>query len=380
MEQVNNLSQFKEMVQKHSTGETYYRGQLSHYTDINSSISRDKGYVLNEDKIFNESVLIMPKEFEHIHEPIDYLAKMQHYNIPTRLIDMTVNPLIALFFAVENVDDENDGIVYIFNKNGELKDCKHVRLLSLLAKINDYTFSFIQKKFEEHYGEIITIPEITHYSTKPAFIKYSQNEDKTNIRITNQKGTFAICCNEMSPNGTLGQNIMPLVSDIKVKIRIPYEYKKVVKQELDNIGINKAFIYPELPSVGDYVREKYKYRNYVKENIYTIVNTKDESTGAAKRLSMVVVLEKPQQIEQIKVICKTIINGYKKSQDVVWIYIAKSGEDYKNTNWIMRAQWIRPTLNEMFKPLPIGNSQDGEYYWDYSEDYSVRSDFYKTMS
>ncbi|MBG9815602.1 FRG domain-containing protein [Bacillus safensis] len=380
MEQVNNLSQFKEMVQKHSTGETYYRGQLSHYTDINSSISRDKGYVLNEDKIFTESVLIMPNEFEHIHEPIDYLAKMQHYNIPTRLIDMTVNPLIALFFAVEKVDDENDGIVYIFNKNGEMKDCKHVRLLSLLAKIDDYTFSVIQKKYEEHYGEIITIPEITQYSTKPAFIKYSQNEDKTNIRITNQQGTFAICCNEMSPDGTLGLNIMPLVSDIKVKIRIPYEYKKLVKQELDNEGINKAFIYPELPSVGDYVKEKYKYRNYAKENIYTIVNTMDVSTGAAKRLSLMVVLEKPQDIEQIKDICKTIFNGYQQSQDVIWIYIAKSGEDYKNANWIMRAQWIRPTLNELFKPLPIGNLKDGEYCWDYSEDYSVISNFYKTLS
>ncbi|MCL6427467.1 FRG domain-containing protein [Bacillus subtilis] len=380
MEQANNLSHFKEMVQKHSNGETYYRGQLSNYTNINSSISRDKGYVLNEDKIFTESVLIMPNEFEHIQEPIDYLAKMQHYNIPTRLIDMTVNPLIALFFAVENVDDENDGIVYIFNKNGEMKDCKHVRLLSLLAKINDYTFSFIQKKYEEHYDENITIPEITQYSTKPAFIKYSQNEDKTNIRITNQKGTFAICCNEMLSDGTLGKNIMSLVSDIKVKIRIPYEYKKVVKQELDNIGINKAFIYPELPSVGDYVREKYKYRNYAKENIYTIVNTQDLSTGAAKRLLLVVVLENPRDIEQIKVFCKTIINGYQKSQDVVWIYIAKSGEDYKNANWIMRAQWIRPTLNELFKPLPIGNSKDEEYYWDYSEDYSVISDFYKTMS
>lgn len=184
----------------------------------------------------------------------------------------------------------------------------------------------------------------------------------------------------MSPDGTLGQNIMPLVSDIKVKIRIPYEYKKVVKQELDNEGINKAFIYPELPSVGDYVREKYKYRNYAKENIYTIVNTMDVSTGAAKRLSLMVVLEKPQDIEQIKDICKTIFNGYQQSQDVIWIYIAKNGEDYKNANWIMRAQWIRPTLNELFKPLPIGNSKDGEYSWDYSEDYSVISNFYKTLS
>lgn len=81
-------------------------------------------------------------------------------------------------------------------------------------------------------------------------------------------------------------------------------------------------------------------------------------------------------IEQIKDICKTIFNGYQQSQDVISIYIAKNVEDYKNVNWIMRAQWIRPTLKELFKPLPIGNSKDGEYCWDYS----VISDFYKTMS
>ncbi len=30
--------------------------------------------------------------------------------------------------------------------------------------------------------------------------------------------------------------------------------------------------------------------------------------------------------------------------------------------------------------VQIKSQKDGEYYWDYSEDYSVISDFYKTMS
>ncbi|MEK4568722.1 FRG domain-containing protein [Bacillus sp. FSL K6-3458] len=380
MEQVNNLWQFKEIIKKYSKEETYYRGQLSQYVSISSSISRDDGFMMNEAKIYLDSVKIMPNEFEHLNEPIDYLAKMQHYNIPTRLIDLTVDPLVALFFAVENVDDPNDGLVYVFNTKGLMKDSKHVRLLSLLAKIVDYSHSNIQKEYEEHYGEKITVFEIIEYSTKPAFIRYGQSQDSTNIRINKQKGTFAICCSEVLSDHTLMKKVMPLESGIEaLTIRIPYEYKKLVKEELDNIEINKAFIYPELPSVGDYVREKYKYSNYSKENLYTIVKSDDVSTGAAKRVSLMVILEKPLQINQIEEICKSIIDDYKRINDVVYLYIAKNGKDYRKINWILQVQWIRSTLNDLFKPLPIGESKDGETYWKYSDDYSVISEFYDTL-
>ena len=40
---------------------------------------------------------------------------MQHYGLPTRILDITANTLVALYFAVSENEDK-DGVVYLFNK------------------------------------------------------------------------------------------------------------------------------------------------------------------------------------------------------------------------------------------------------------------------
>lgn len=42
---------------------------------------------------------------------VDILIKMQHYGMPTRLLDLTKNPLVALYFACVSKPN-NDGVVY----------------------------------------------------------------------------------------------------------------------------------------------------------------------------------------------------------------------------------------------------------------------------
>lgn len=76
----------------------FYRGQdVSNHP--NPSLFRNEGYIKNEHKMFYDVINQKPDEFSNCNYTFDYLVKMQHYELPTRLLDITSNPLVALYFA-----------------------------------------------------------------------------------------------------------------------------------------------------------------------------------------------------------------------------------------------------------------------------------------
>jgi hypothetical protein len=98
-----------------------YRGQEKDWSLLpsigrNSSLSSED-ILKKEMNIFNEyKRLSYPYLDSNLkNNEWDLLALAQHHRLPTRLLDWTINPLAALWFAcIKEKDDDSDRIVWLF--------------------------------------------------------------------------------------------------------------------------------------------------------------------------------------------------------------------------------------------------------------------------
>jgi hypothetical protein len=67
----------------------YFRGHSNIIYSMVPGVYRDSGYISNEDKIFKETIIRIPEEFSNQRSTIEKLVKMQHFGVPTRLLDIT---------------------------------------------------------------------------------------------------------------------------------------------------------------------------------------------------------------------------------------------------------------------------------------------------
>ena len=107
---------------KNKSGYTlFYRGHSDKNYELKPSIYRNENFIKNEDKIYRETIAKVPYDFNG-KSSIESLALMQHYGVPTRILDLTTNALVALYFACE--------------ESKKIKEITKVKGGSFLKKVN----------------------------------------------------------------------------------------------------------------------------------------------------------------------------------------------------------------------------------------------------
>ena len=134
----------------------YYRGQSNCNYKLMPTLSRkidgyiedDENYIPFEQDIIRRAKLEFPDIFED-NNYFDEIALMKHYGLPTRLLDVTENPLVALYFAC-NGNRDFDGEFFIFNAGYNANiytsyDKKRIKKSEKVAFIRAKTFSARQR-------------------------------------------------------------------------------------------------------------------------------------------------------------------------------------------------------------------------------------------
>lgn len=105
---VESLSDFLKEIENcfsSNTGNHYFRGQSAGSLPF-PSILRSKKYLKNERNMFNEMFEAFPNEFKDINSDFDKLALMRANGMPARIIDLSTNPLVALYYACKHCSED----------------------------------------------------------------------------------------------------------------------------------------------------------------------------------------------------------------------------------------------------------------------------------
>ncbi len=259
--------------------EFYYRGVYDGVRyNLLPSCLRGERYG-KECRYYNSVRTHCCSEFDGL-STLNALVKMQHYDCPTRLLDITTNPLVALYFACKdynklNRNNNNYGYVYVFanRKNAELyNESDKALIMSCISKMeaseqNEVYDACINKILKDGIHAMfdsknngVSIEKLYHkIKMERDFDKrikafdllknYYYIPDRGNMRVKLQSGCFIIAGlrNTQEKYNDLMNN--------EYFARIKIKNQEKILQELDRIGINEISLFPEIDKVARYYTE-----------------------------------------------------------------------------------------------------------------------------
>lgn len=252
----------------------FFRGHSDHIGyKLQPSIFRESRWVENEHIMFREVIIKCPSDFSSSMSTFEKLVKMQHYSLPTRLLDITENPLVALYFACTS-NPEKDGEVIVFKiPKSDVKyyDSDTVSVISNISKRPpEFDISDIKHLERDAFNEQESIKYLLHEvkEEKPYFdpkVKAEHLESVVcvkpkldNPRVIRQDGAFFV----FGMNGDKkNQANIPneyLVTSESLKLIINKSGKEKLRQQLASLGISDAKMFPEIDSVSNYLKSNFK--------------------------------------------------------------------------------------------------------------------------
>lgn len=282
----------------HQSETEFFRGHSDKVWKLLPSIYRK--YMLNfEEDLINEFIRRRPNEFSESDGVFNIVAKMQHYGLHTRLLDVTENPAVSLYFACSDNFDK-DGELFMFQRS--LDEIPSNTVLNIIAEFYiRHKNSGGKYEIKDYYEYVIKNQkkkdvEMAFYHIANGYYCFSRPKIISE-RILRQSGAFMLFANEVCPKENcknekcihretdeckkdrVAKDISEKVTSLSVKgILMDYtnphiineqsgyryivkaESKKEILSELNTIGINKAFLFPELNNEGLDIMEDYYSR------------------------------------------------------------------------------------------------------------------------
>lgn len=297
---------------------TWFRGQPNYDHKLIPSIFRQGkkyGVTFDEQRMFEEFQRRYPDQSSSHKTVYEWLTLMQHYGLPTRLLDWSSNLLVALYFCCISGED-SDGAVYVFDPSFMERDYRFSEFLEMQVqektrsdffgriiygmsdviddeavlngvRIGDIKnnlivrsrFTGVSSESSESFKSLalrISLPNVVDYEGN-TYSHISRDIKKSfsnivpfraphlNPRIRQQHGFFTF-------HGGMfigGEEFIP-VEDMEqehyagrslLKIKVPARNKPFLIKELEYVGVREATLFPEMEYQSREIKSMFSLRH-----------------------------------------------------------------------------------------------------------------------
>ncbi len=230
------------------------------------------GLYEHEKNAVRDLISVHPQEFRDDETMFDRLVRMQHYELPTRLLDVTANPLVALYFASADYEEKGaaqDGKVQAFFLPEDRQRYFDSDRVSCMANLANLTVTekkemaaayklgkdeFNAQTVVERLLSFVRIekpffdPKIDpKHLQHPVFVKPKMS----NRRIIAQSGAFLVY-------GARRLKSKEVDTDLRLsRAIVPADKKAEIRDQLERLGIHGSSLFPEIDKAAGFIVKRY---------------------------------------------------------------------------------------------------------------------------
>lgn len=239
---IDELLQFVSTLSEKHGLNLWYRGEENSNLPLIPSIQRTQKRIEVERFITNDFYMKAAQIMSHPPEKHNYAAWvsiMQHYGLPTRMLDWSRSPLIASFFATENFLDnpDSDACVWVLSpvSLNEMEGFGRC----IYPNDADTTQEMLLPAFKHnHHNHELDDKILAVSSTDKDLRMYSQ---QANFTVHNSLRRLEDICDD----------------ETLYKIIIPSDRKEYFIKSLRVFGITEGSIYPDLDHISMDLKRTY---------------------------------------------------------------------------------------------------------------------------
>lgn len=244
----------------------FYRGHSkAEEYKLTPLVLRSPGAAEAEPRMYRELLMANPLDFREDRSAFERLARMQHYGLPTRMLDTSTNPLIALFFACKSGKDHVGDVIRFTVADDDVKyfDSDTVSCLANLAQMDGKDRRALDPSLDlEEFNKTIPAIKLLHFikGEKPYFRNVIVPTDISRVlcvrgrhgneRLTAQSGAFLL----------FGQDaVLSEAGDATIairRVRVRKDRKDEILKQLDTLAINDGTAFRDIATYAEYIRKQ----------------------------------------------------------------------------------------------------------------------------